>query len=102
MKDVNTEKFDTEVLEHDGPVVVDFWAPWCGPCIVAMPKLKSLDDAYEGVKFVKVNIEEDGDIAGKYRIRSIPTFVLFEGGEEVERVVSDVAQLEKVLDSLDQ
>lgn len=101
MKDVSVEEFGPEVLDHDGPVVVDFWASWCGPCRVALPKLEELDEANENVKFVKVDIEAAGEIAGEYKIRSIPTFLVFEGGEETERIVADVAKLEEVVSSLD-
>lgn len=98
MKEVTEATFQVEVLESDIPVVVDFWAPWCGPCKVAMPKLEALDATYENVKFVKVNIEEEGELAKIYSIRALPTFLIIEEGEEVERVIADVTALETVLE----
>lgn len=86
--DVEDKNFEEEVLKSDLPVLVDFWAPWCGPCKLAEPVLEELSEQNEGkIKFVKVNVDENQEHAGKYGVMSIPTTILFKGGEEVERQI---------------
>src|SRR5438445_12551560 len=86
--DVTDEQWDQEVLKSDLPVLVDFWAPWCGPCRMVAPIVEELADEYEGrVKFVKLNTDENPQVAGKYGIRSIPTLLVFKGGEPVGQIV---------------
>ena len=88
MDDVSDSTFQQEVLDADGPVVVDFWAPWCGPCRAVDPIFEELATEYEGrVRFVKLNIDENLATAGRYNVLSIPTAILFEGGEERETVM---------------
>jgi thioredoxin 1 len=83
--------FDQEVLKSDIPVVVDFWAPWCGPCRMVAPVMEQLADEYAGkVKIVKVNTDENQQVAYKYGIRSIPTIGIFKGGEVVDGVIGAV------------
>ena len=78
------DQFDTNVLNWEGPVVVDFYADWCGPCRKLAPTIKSLADQYAGeVKFVKINVDKGHDVAAYYGVRSIPTVMLFVGGEVV-------------------
>ncbi|NLW07476.1 MAG: thioredoxin [Clostridia bacterium] len=85
---VDSGSFETEVISSPVPVVVDFWAAWCGPCRMMAPVLDQLASEYDGsVKFAKVNVDEHQDVAMSYNIMSIPTLVIFKDGQEVGRVV---------------
>ena len=85
---VTDKNFEQEVLEAPGPVLVDFWAEWCGPCKMIAPLLDELADEYDGkVKIGKVNIDEQQHLAAEYGVRAIPTLLLFKGGQLAEQFV---------------
>jgi thioredoxin 1 len=87
-REVTDATFDQEVLESAKPVLVDFWAPWCGPCRMVAPVVDELAQEYDGkVEFVKVNTDENPNTAVKYGIRSIPTLLVFKGGQPVGQIV---------------
>jgi thioredoxin 1 len=101
--DVTDATFQVEVLESEKPVVVDFWAPWCGPCRVVSPILEEINNEREDVRVVKVNVDENQKTASDYEILSIPTMILFKNGEIVKKVIGAypkarlVAELEPAL-----
>ena len=83
---LTSDNFKTEVLESEIPVLVDFWASWCGPCRMLGPVIAELAEEYEGkVKVGKVNVDEEEELAMEYNVQSIPTVLLFKGGEVVEQ-----------------
>ncbi len=85
MTEVNDQNFEEEVLKSDVPVLVDFWAPWCGPCQRMLPIMDELAKEMEGkpVKIVKMNVDENSSTPEKYSILNIPTFIVFRDGEVV-------------------
>ncbi len=89
MKEItSSEQFDQEVLNSANPVFVDFWAEWCGPCRAVSPVVEELSGEYNGkVDFVKVNVDENGELAQKYNVFSIPTLTIFKNGEVVSQKV---------------
>jgi thioredoxin 1 len=88
VKEINDSSFEHEVLESDKPVLVDFWAEWCGPCRMLAPTIEALADRYsETSAVVKLNVDDNPSTAAAYGIKGIPTLILFSEGKEVERVI---------------
>lgn len=87
-RDVSDGNFEQEVLQSAKPVLVDFWAPWCGPCRMVAPVVEELSEEYDGqVDFVKLNTDDNPNTAIKYGVRSIPTLLVFKDGQPVSQIV---------------
>ena len=87
LNDVTDATFQSEVLEAEGPVLVDFWAPWCGPCRVVHPILEEIDSEREDLKIVSLNTDENQQTSARYEVLSIPTMILFKNGEIAKKVI---------------
>jgi thioredoxin 1 len=86
--EANDENFEQLVLESDRPVLVDFWAPWCGPCRALAPTIEALAEQYAGeARFVKLNIDDNPAVPQRYQIQAVPTLILFQAGEEKDRII---------------
>ncbi|MEX0993827.1 MAG: thioredoxin [Solirubrobacterales bacterium] len=85
--DVTDDNFTAEVLESETPVLVDFWAPWCGPCRVVSPILKEINDEREDMRVVKMNVDDNQQTAVQYEILSIPTMILFRNGQVAKKLI---------------
>lgn len=97
--DVSDSNFESEVLKSDIPVLVDFWAPWCGPCRMIAPVVEKLSQEFAGkAKFVKLNVDDNPEIAQKYNITGIPALYMFKGGADVDKVIG--AAQKPVLENL--
>lgn len=98
---VSDGDFDNKVLKNDKPCLVDFWAPWCGPCKAIGPVIDELADEYDGkINIVKMNVDDNPGTPGQFGIRAIPTLILFKGGEVVDQITGAVgkAQLKTLID----
>jgi thioredoxin 1 len=101
--EIEDNSFETEVLQSDKPVLVDFWAPWCGPCKAIGPVVEELSETFgDKVKFAKCNVDNNPVTPGKYGIKAIPTLIFFKDGDVVEQITGMVAKskLEDALNSM--
>lgn len=96
---VSDDNFDSDVVKAGKPTLVDFWAPWCGPCKAIAPMVEELAGSHEQVNFRKMNIDDHPKVAGRYGIRAIPTLLLFKDGQVVDQIVGAVprAKLEEMI-----
>jgi thioredoxin 1 len=91
--DIGDRNFDSEVIQSDKPAIVDFWAPWCGPCKAIGPVIEELAEAYgENIKFTKCNVDENPATPAKFGIKAIPTLIFFKEGKVVDQITGMVAK----------
>ncbi len=101
--EVTDTNFQAEVLEADTATLVDFWAPWCGPCRIVGPHLEELNSERDGLRVVKLNVDDNPQTAARYNVMSIPTMILFKGGQPAKKIIGAlpkkrlVQELEPVL-----
>ena len=87
ISDVTDNNFQAEVLESGEPVLVDFWAPWCGPCRVVAPVLEEISEERNDLRIVKLNVDDNQQTAARYEVMSIPTLILFKNGQPAQKIV---------------
>ncbi|HEX3034433.1 MAG TPA: thioredoxin [Thermodesulfobacteriota bacterium] len=98
--ELSDSSFESEVIKSDKPVLVDFWAPWCGPCRILAPIVEEIAESYTGqLKVGKLNVDDNQEVTMRYRIRSIPTLILFKNGQALDQIIGAVpkAEIEKVV-----
>jgi thioredoxin 1 len=85
--EVTDANFQAEVIESETPVLVDFWAPWCGPCRVIAPSLEEINEEQDNLRVVKLNVDDNQQTAAKYEVMSIPTLIVFKNGEAAKKII---------------
>ncbi|MDP2646713.1 MAG: thioredoxin [Desulfobacterales bacterium] len=99
--EINDSSFETEVLQAEKPVLIDFWAPWCGPCRAIAPIIEELAGTYgDKIKFTKCNVDDNPVIPGKYGIKAIPTLIFFKQGDVVDQITGMIAK-PKLIEKID-
>ncbi|MGH7901885.1 MAG: thioredoxin [Thermodesulfobacteriota bacterium] len=101
--EISDTTFDSEVLKSNTPVLIDFWAPWCGPCRILAPIIKEISDSYSGkIKVGKINVDENQLTTMKYSIRSIPTLIVFKDGNALEQIIGAVpkSEIERLINKI--
>ena len=94
--EVKQSTFESEVLNSDKPVIVDFWANWCGPCRMLLPIMDEVAAEVTDIKICKINVDEEPDLASKFKVMTIPTLIVFKGGQEVNRNVGVISKEEVI------
>ena len=102
VKVLNKDNFEENVLKNEKPVVVDFWAPWCGPCRMLSPVVDQVAEEVENVSFGKVNVDDEQELAINYGVMSIPTLIFFKNGNPVKEVVGfhSKSELEEIINEI--
>ena len=94
--DVKKSTFESEVLKSDKPVIVDFWATWCGPCRMLSPIVDEVAEETTEIKVCKINVDEEPDLAAQFKVMTIPTLIVFKDGQEVKRNVGVISKEEVI------
>ena len=98
---INNSNFESEIIKSDKKVLVDFWAPWCGPCRMVLPVIDEISEEREDIKIAKINVDDEAELAAKFGIMSIPTLMIFENGKVIKKSTGAKSK-EDLLDWIDE